>query len=154
MYPIRFLIERAKRENYIRDIFCYAYNIHENEKYLKISIDKLTTYREKYLLLFFLTKKAFLEIDPVDIALYSFNEYDIEIIIIASKLCDIIINFNSTKNIVFDVLKEYFDEVTIDFESYSEKIAEIIFNGYQKHKEKFSFHKEFEKLKNSYFNSL
>jgi hypothetical protein len=137
-------------ENFIKDIYLYASNVREHGKYNKIGLDALIKYKEKYLLMFFLTKKAFIKIDPANIGWVSSSEYDIEIIEIAYKLCSIEWKFNLIQKIVFNTLKQYFSPATVDYKGKAKKISNIIFYDYFKYKENFSFHKDFKKLNNFY----
>ena len=58
------------------------YYYSDDFKHKKYKISK--QFLKQYLFNFFLTKKAFLEIDPIHISCVSWDEYDTEIIIIAS----------------------------------------------------------------------
>ncbi|SMC08409.1 hypothetical protein [Nitratiruptor tergarcus] len=138
-------------KNLIQDIYCYASHSFTSDKYNAIAINALTQYKEKYFLIFFLTKKAFLENDPAEISWVAWDEYDIEIIMIASKLCSIEWSYDAIRETVAKVLDKYFGGY-LNSQEYAKDIAKIIINDFEKYKNNFSFHKEFEKLLSDYHN--
>lgn len=149
------------KNNLIEDIYLYsALTWHDNGKFDKIALNSLIKYKEKFLLMFFLTKKAFIEIDIENIIWISWNEYDAEIIEIASNLCSIKWEFNLIQKIIFDILTKYFSFATFDEkiiienpnnENNSKKLADFIFNDYKRYQSNFIFYKEFKKLYESYY---
>jgi len=106
--------------------------------------------REKYLLYFFLTKKAFIEIDPVNIAFVDWDEYDIEIKDIAFKLTSKKINYYKIQKIVYSTLVFYFWHKE-EFKKSSKQIARHIIKNLKIYKKKFDFNKELKNLKKEYY---
>jgi len=132
----------------IKDKLIYLKNVLHSKQYKKTAINALYKYKEKYLLMFFITKKAFLKTDPAGISFVGWDEYDEEIILIASKLCSIKhFRFNHVKKIISEVLKQNF---MIEDEYYSVKLTKLIFKNLKKYKKNFSFSKELPKLINHY----
>jgi len=132
-----------------QDIFCYYKNVFRHKKYDKLSKQYLL--KKEYLFYFFLTKKAFLEIDPIHISCVSWDEYDIEIITIASKLILAKSNIGTIQKIIYEVLYHYF---YFEDKKCAKKMAKYILKNKKVYKNNFSFCKELKKLKRDYYRQM
>jgi len=107
--------------------------------------------KENSFFLYFLTKKAFIEIDPIHIAFVAWDEYDTEIIPITSQLAKTNFNFYKIYRIVFKTLTFYFGYRN-DLRQSSRKIAKNILTNFIIYRNKnFNFNKEIENLKKIYY---
>ena len=129
-----------------QDIFCYYKNVFKYKKY-KISKQFL----KQYLFNFFLTKKAFLEIDPIHISCVSWDEYDTEIIIIASKLVSSKTDISTMTKIIYNVLYKYF---YFEDKNCARKMARHILKNKKVYRNSFSFDRELKKLKKNYYKEM
>ena len=90
----------------------------------KDEIKALEKYQEKYIKTYMCVKKAFLKIDPFNIAWVSWDEYHIEIKKTTIKLLET--NFENIEKMVNEVLDQYFECYKEENKAHAKNLAKEI----------------------------